>query len=398
VAVFASGLWFRTPAPPLKPAGPEAKPDDLVKTLMPVFPSGPTPEEEKLINNLFGGAGAAPHTGRPQATDPETAAKAAAAEKRRRQLEAKSAQRLALAAGARAREALDRWKSELDRWDALSAKLLDGDEGRPVAGGPEYVRQFRTVFQAERPSRGEYEQLRQSVEQAVVPIEAAAASQDDLLQPSQELVRSFATQAARATQAATAWREAIQEMNALALLARRRGLSGKTKLRQAIEDFETEMAVERLRLKDARLAEAEKKAAESDAAIAAAKVAAPAEQRLARAQEEAEIRRQGDLKTGTFWKGVVTSYGAPIQATMKITFRTKDDIRGSVSTAAGAGILDFFGTVNGTSLRLKRDGGGNERFQWSYQPATKTITGTGSNEGGQVLYTYSFRLVEERDE
>jgi hypothetical protein len=236
------------------------------------------------------------------------------------------------------------------------------------------------------------------VEQAVVPIEAAAASPDDLLQPSQELVRSFATQADRATQAATAWKEAIQEMNALALLARRRGLSGKTTLRQAIEDFETEMAAERLRLKDARLAEAEKKAAESDAAIAAAKVAAPAERRLARAQEEAEIRRQGDLKTGTFWKGVVTSYGAPIEATMKITFRTKDDIRGSVSTAAGAGILDFFGTVNGTSLRLKRQNGGNERFQWHYQQATKTITGTGSNEGGQVLYTYNFRLVEERDE
>lgn len=217
--------------------------------------------------------------------DPETTRKVAQAELKRRQLDAKAGQRSVLAGGVKAREALARWKSGLDRWDSLSAKLLDGEEGRPVAGGDEFVRQFRTISQAERPSRVDYEQAREGLEQILGPIEQAVHDPNDLLQPGSEVVQSIDACATQATEAAARWKESLQEMSALAALARRRGLTAKITLRQAIDDLETGMAAERLKAKNAKLAEAEKQAAETDAAIEAEKITAPAESRKAQAQD-----------------------------------------------------------------------------------------------------------------
>jgi hypothetical protein len=82
---------------------------------------------------------------------------------------------------------------------------------------------------------------------------------------------------------------------------------------------------------------------------------------------------------------------------MKITSRNKDEISGSVSTAAGAGLIDFVGKVNGTSVKLREANGGTRRIEWVYHPATKSVGGTVSTEGGMQMGTHQFRLVDEND-
>jgi hypothetical protein len=307
--LFTSGFWLRPSGEAQKPA--QAKPDDPLERFAAALPPPLTdPRTERLeeavrnSSNFFTVPGRenspAPGAPRPPIAptlDPATVKRAADAERRRRELEAKAAQRSILEVAVKAKEAQTRWQAELDRWDTLYAKLLDGDDGRPIAGGVEYVRQFRSALQAERPSRNEFNESRIGLERIVGPIELAAQDPDDLLQPGPETIRAIESQASRATQAAKIWQEGVQEMNALAILARRRGLSGKTTLRQAIEDLESEMAEDRLKEKNARLAEAEKKAVATDAAIAAAKVTGAAEIRKTQA-EDAQKKKLDEVERG----------------------------------------------------------------------------------------------------
>jgi hypothetical protein len=105
------------------------------------------------------------------------------------------------------------------------------------------------------------------------------------------------------------------------------------------------------------------------------------------------------LKTGSVWKGTYSVLNNSFNARMKVTSRTKDDIRISVeySGALGDGRLAFSGTVKDNVLTLTPTAGDspNSRYRLVYQPAAKTISGGDTPLSGRSERSLSVRLAED---
>ncbi len=105
-----------------------------------------------------------------------------------------------------------------------------------------------------------------------------------------------------------------------------------------------------------------------------------------------EERRQGDLKSGSVWKGTYALNGRQTQGTMTIESRVKDKITGSM--AYGAIPYSFTGTVNGNSVKFTPSQGMSMEMEFNcvLNPATKTITGRCQNA------TFTLRLSDGNDD
>jgi len=107
----------------------------------------------------------------------------------------------------------------------------------------------------------------------------------------------------------------------------------------------------------------------------------------------AEQRRQGDLVSGSIWKGTYALNGRQTPGTMTIESRVKDKITGSMEHGGGIP-YSFTGTVNGNSVKFTPSQGMSMDMEFNcvLNPATKTITGRCQNA------TFTVRLSDGNED
>jgi hypothetical protein len=347
---------------------------------------------------------------------------------------AKVAQRQLLATFEATKQAIDEWEKELTGWEAEGPPLLKSDDGKRIAADSGQARRFRGIIRQTRPTSGELNAARQSAEDLAKPIREALNNPEDASTPDATLASTLQTLQTKAQEARDSYRQARDAVRAM--LAQTKGTAAGVKtLEEAVAALDQEDAGERAAAIDAEEKKAKDAAArkiaeekaqlvkvqadaeaarirdeaakkKQEADLAAARSIEEmrfrqkqADEQIAKLQDQAEQRRQGDLKTGSVWKGTYSVLNNSFNARMTVTSRTKDDIRISVeySGALGNGSLAFSGTVKDNVLTLTptRGDSPSSRYRLVYQPATKAISGGDTPLSGASERSLSVRLADD---
>ena len=371
----------------------------------------------------------------PQAFTPESAQNVelatVASVQRQQLLAAKLKQRQAVAAFDELSRDLRDWERELAAWQTEGPPLIRSDEGKRLAADTALLSQIRAVFKEERPGIESIKAARKQAEEIIFPVRESLSNAEDASPPSDfavTTIRESQSQARNGREKYRQAREAVSVLLAQAPLAGVAPPAGSKTLEQAIIELDKEEARQRV----ATIEAAEKKArdeatqlvaqekakviqAEADAEaqrlrdeaaqkkqaseLAAAKSVEEMEFRQKEAAKDidrlraiAEERRQGDLKSGSVWKGTYSVNGRQDRGTMTIESRVKDKITGSMEP--GALPYSFTGTVNGNSVKFTPSKGMSHDmlFTCVLNPATKTITGRCENA------TLNLRLSDGKDD
>lgn len=346
---------------------------------------------------------------------------------------AKVAQRQAVASYEQLKRTLDEWEKALTDWEQEGPALLKNETGKKLAADKTQVSRFRGLNKVNRPSRDQLTTARQTAEDLVRPIRDSLANPEDASMPDGSITGSLEKLASDAKQARDGYRQATNAVRAMLAQVKDTAPSQKTleeaiatldqdddaqrlavidaEERKAKDDGAKKVAAEKAKLEEAK-ADAETRRIQDMAAkqkqeadLAAARTVEEMklkqkeiDQEIARREAIKEQTRQGDLKSGSVWKGSFRDdQGFTYEATMTIDSRVKDDIRGSIkatSGAAGNRTYTFKGKVNGTTLKLSPVGGGSEANDntCKYDPSNKTII------GGGTYQTYTLMLSNDKDE
>lgn len=370
----------------------------------------------------------------PEAAQPKGVEEVTTASIQKQQLAlAKVAQRQAVANYEKLKTTLDEWEKALTDWEQEGPGLLKNEAGKKLAADKTQVSRLRGLNKVTRPTRDQLTTARQTAEDLVRPIKDSLANAEDASMPDISLTNTLETLKNDATQARDGYRQATNAVRAMLAQVKDTAPAGKT-LEEAIAALDQDDDAQRLAVIDAEERKAKDEAAKKIAAEKAkleegkaeaeasrirdmaakqkqqADLAAArnleemklkqkeADQEIARLEALKEQQRQGDLKSGSVWKGSFRdSQGFSYEAKMTIDSRVKDDIRGSIvatSGAAGNRTYTFKGKVNGTTLKLSPVAGGSEANDntCTYNAATKTIS------GGGTYQTYTLTLSNEKDE
>jgi hypothetical protein len=365
----------------------------------------------------------------PQAFTPESAQNvelATVASVQRQQLiAAKLKQRQAVAAFDELSRDLREWEKEMAAWQSEGPPLLQNAEGKRLAADTALVSQVRAVFREERPGIEAIKAARKQAEEVIFPVRESLSNAEDASPPSDFAVTTLRESQSQARNGRERYRQAREAVSVLLAQAPAAGI--KT-LEQAIIQFDKEEARQRVATIEAvekkardeatrlvaqekakviqaeaeaeaqrlRLEAAQKKQASE---LAAAKSVEEMEFRQKEAAKDidrlraiAEERRQGDLKSGSIWKGTYALNGRQTRGTMTIESRVKDKITGSMDD--GGIPYTFTGTVNGNSVKFTPSRGMSNGmvFNCVLNPATKSITGRCENA------TFTLRLSDGNDD
>jgi len=366
--------------------------------------------------------------GQPQAFSPESAQNVelatVASVQRQQLLGAKLKQRQTVAAFDELTRDLREWEREMAAWQSEGPPLLRSDEGKRLAADTALLSQVRAVFREERPGMGAIKAARKQAEELIFPVRESLKNADDASSPSDFAVTTLRESQSQARNGRERYRQAREAVSVLLAQAPAAGVAplagvappARTKtLEQAIIELDKEEARQRVATIEAvekkardeatRLvgqekakviqaeAEAEAQRLRDEAAqkkqaseLAAAKSVEEMELKQKEASKDidrlraiAEERRQGDLKSGSIWKGTYALNGRQTRGTMTIESRVKDKITGSMDD--GGIPYTFTGTVNGNSVKFTPSRGMSNGmvFNCVLNPATKSITGRCEN-------------------
>lgn len=327
---------------------------------------------------------------------------------------------------------IDAWERELASWEQQGPPLLASDDGKRIASDIEQAKRYRGVSTAVRPGKKEITAARRAAEDLIAPIRKALKDPQDASKPDAGFAASMQGLQTEAVRARDGYREAVDAVASMLDAVKQKTPAGET-LEAVLGRLDKEEAGRRAALIDAavqkekddganRIAQArvalEKAIHDKDAGdirlqaerknleaqLAAAK-AADEEKVLAREREQdairlrdlAEVKRQGDLKTGSVWKGTFYDHGAPFpNATMTIDNRTGDTMNGRIEYTSPKGeetVIMFSATYKQPWITLTPIRGlpPSNIFQCTYYPSQGIITGQETNTA-----SFSFRLVPEK--
>lgn len=367
--------------------------------------------------------------GPPQAFSPESAQQVelatVASVQRQQLLAAKLKQRQTVAAFDELTRDLREWERELAAWQNEGPPLLRSADGKRLASYADLVRQVRAIFKEERPGSEAIKAARAKAEELIFPIRESLSNAEDASPPSEFAVTTLRESQSQARNARERFRQARQ---AVSVLLAQAPPAGPKTLEQAIIELDKEETLQRVATIEAAerkareeatrlVAEEKAKVIQAEAEAEAQKLRDEAAQKkqaselaAAKSVEEMELkqkeaskdidrlraigeqRRQGDLKSGSVWKGAYALNGRQARGTMTIESRVKDKITGSMDY--GAIPFSFTGTVNGNSVKFTTSTGMSQNMPFScvLNPAAKTITGRCENA------TFSLRLSEGDDD
>lgn len=307
---------------------------------------------------------------------------------------------------------IDAWERELASWEQQGPPLLSSDEGRRIASDIEQAKRFRGVSTAIRPGKKEITAARRAAEDLISPVRKALKDPQDASKPDAGFAASMQGLQAEAVRARDGYREAVDAVASMLDAVKQKTPAGET-LEAVLGRLDKEEAGRRAALIDAavqkekddganRIAQArvalEKATHEKEAAdirlqverknlesqLAAAK-AADEEKVLAREREQdairlrdlAELRRQGDLRAGTEWRGTLVVKDQEFRnATMKIIGRVDDTFTGRIIyTDKGEEIvMKYEASVKGTAVALETSYAGQTKYVGAYHPGSRALT------------------------
>ncbi len=344
---------------------------------------------------------------------------------------AKTRQKLVVDQGDAVIHLADECQREITAFDAVLQPLLNGDDGKKVAGHPAQLTRFRAVLEKDRPAKEGAERCRRSAESLIAPVRVSLGNPKDGSNPMDAITIELDRLTAEITRVKRAWEQDRRTIEAIVADARRGAWSPSSRtLDQALradaeaealalatalekersrvreeenaklvkETGEHERKIEEAKREKLRAAKtAEAKRIERDAEITVQKAKEAVEQEKAKAERDRLLKKANTAEV----KQALAPFLAPgfTQPHGSRAFeRSVNKQPVSLRALKTAGALDQ--TVKGLEeltyiASSPRD---NERPRWGYQPASHLWTGddqTSIKKAQDLLNELGPVMVEE---